>query len=170
MPREGRPGAAVHVADEVTGAACHAPGSAPGRAGPCSRFRHGSCSFMGFRRKADRMGYRRTMSASSLTGDKVINDRNEDLGRVEDLMLDVETGRVAYAVLSFGGFLGMGDKLFAVPWTAMRLDEDRKCFVFGVAKHTLESAPGFDKDHWPDLSSEEYARAIHSHFGQEYPT
>lgn len=110
------------------------------------------------------MGYRRTMSATSLTGDKVINSREEDLGKVEDIMLDVANGRVAYAVLSFGGFLGMGDKLFAIPWTAMRLDEDRKCFVLDVDKETLKNAPGFDKDHWPDLSNEEYARSIQTHW------
>jgi sporulation protein YlmC with PRC-barrel domain len=110
------------------------------------------------------MGYRRTMSATSLTGDKVINGREEDLGKIEDIMLDVSNGRVAYAVLSFGGFLGMGDKLFAIPWTAMRLDEDRKCFVLDVDKETLKTAPGFDKDHWPDLGNEEYARSIQTHW------
>jgi sporulation protein YlmC with PRC-barrel domain len=114
------------------------------------------------------MQYRRTMSASSLTGDKVINTQDQDLGKVEDIMLDVQTGRVAYAVLSFGGFLGVGDKLFAIPWTAMRLDEDRKCFVLDVPKETLDSAPGFDKDNWPDMSSEDYARSIHIHYGQPY--
>ena len=114
------------------------------------------------------MHYRRTMSSSSLTGDKVFNLANEDLGKIEDLMIDVETGRVAYAVLSFGGILGMGDKLFAIPWSALRLDEERKCFVLDVAKETLESAPGFDKDNWPDLSSVDYARSVYSHYGQKY--
>ena len=108
------------------------------------------------------MHYRRTMSSSSLTGDKVFNLQNEDLGKIEDLMID------AYAVLSFGGILGMGDKLFAIPWTALRLDEERKCFVLDVAKETLESAPGFDKDNWPDLSSVDYARSVYSHYGQKY--
>src|SRR6185503_17126902 len=116
------------------------------------------------------MHYRRTMSASSLTGDKVYNTMNEDLGKIEDMMIDVESGRVAYAVLSFGGFLGMGDKLFAIPWTALRLDEERKCFVLDVDKKTLETAPGFDKDHWPDLSSADYQRSVYTHYGQKYPT
>ncbi len=116
------------------------------------------------------MNYRRTMSASSLTGDKVYNTMNEDLGKIEDLMVDVESGRVAYAVLSFGGFLGMGDKLFAIPWSALRLDEERKCFVLDVDKKTLETAPGFDKDHWPDLSNVDYQQSVYSHYGQKYPT
>lgn len=111
------------------------------------------------------MSYRRTMSATSLTGDKVVNGQDQDLGKIEDIMLDVVSGRVAYAVLSFGGFLGMGNKLFAIPWTAMRLDEEHKCFVLDVDKNTLETAPGFDKDHWPDLSSDEYARSVQSHWG-----
>ena len=114
------------------------------------------------------MHYRRTMSASTLAGDKVFNSMNEDLGKIEDIMIDTETGRVAYAVLSFGGFLGLGDKLFAIPWSALRLDEERKAFILDVDKKTLETAPGFDKDNWPDLSSEEYARSVYSHYGRPY--
>jgi len=83
-------------------------------------------------------------------------------------MVDVESGRVAYAVLSFGGFLGMGNKLFALPWRALALDEERKCFILDIDKKTLESAPGFDKDHWPDLSDEDYARSVYTHYGQSY--
>jgi sporulation protein YlmC with PRC-barrel domain len=98
------------------------------------------------------MGLRRTMSAISMTGDRVVNSRDEHLGRIEDIMLDVETGRVAYAVLSFGGFLGLGDKLFAIPWAAMRLDEERNCFLLDVDRDALKNADGFDKDRWPDLA------------------
>jgi sporulation protein YlmC with PRC-barrel domain len=112
------------------------------------------------------MSHRRTMSAASLTGDKVVSAENESLGYIEDVMLDVETGRVAYAVLSFGGFLGLGNRLFAIPWTAMRLDDEQKCFVLEVDRETLKRAPGFDKDHWPDLGSDEYARTIDSHYNQ----
>src|SRR6266545_4609381 len=68
--------------------------------------------------------YRRVMGASTLTGDSVRNPAGEDLGKIEEIMIDVPTGRVAYAVLSFGGFLGLGDKLFAVPWGNLTLDED----------------------------------------------
>ncbi len=64
----------------------------------------------------------RVLSASTLTGDRVRNAAGEDLGKVEEIMLDVPGGRIAYAVLSFGGMLGIGDKLFAVPWSALRLD------------------------------------------------
>jgi len=71
-------------------------------------------------------------------------------------MIDIPSGRVAYAVLSFGGVLGMGNKLFAVPWSSLKVDEDEKCFILDVNKKMLEGAPGFDKSHWPDMGSEVY--------------
>ena len=62
------------------------------------------------------------------------NSAGEDLGKIEEIMIDIPTGRVAYAVLSFGGFLGMGNKLFAVPWDAFTVDEDKKQFILNVDK------------------------------------
>lgn len=72
---------------------------------------------------------------------------------------------MAYAVLSFGGFLGVGDKLFAVPWHALELDPDNKCFVLDVEKDRLKNAPGFDKDHWPSMADERWATDLHAHYG-----
>src|SRR5579863_8144740 len=89
----------------------------------------------------------RVLAADTLTGDKVVNLQKEDLGKIEHLMIDLETGRIAYAVLSFGGFLGMGDKLFAIPWSALALDTVEKRFILNVDKELLKRAPGFDKDH-----------------------
>jgi len=105
------------------------------------------------------------MSADTLEGEKVRNTTGDDLGSVEHIMLDVPTGKIAYAVLSFGGFLGMGDKLFAVPWLALKLDTENKCFVLDASKDQLEKAPGFDKDHWPSMADETWGRGIHSHYG-----
>jgi sporulation protein YlmC with PRC-barrel domain len=107
---------------------------------------------------------RRTLSASTLKGDPVRNSRGEDLGKAEDLMIDLETGRIAYVVLSFGGFLGMGEKLFAVPWSAMTVDLDRHCFILDVPKERLKDAPGFDKDNWPDFSDEAWGSQIYSFY------
>jgi len=105
------------------------------------------------------------MSADSLTGDSVVNAAGEDLGKIEAIMLDVPRGRVAYAVLSFGGFLGMGDKLFAIPWETLTLDADRECFILDVDKERLKSAPGFDKSHWPAMADPQWANNIHSYYG-----
>ncbi len=104
------------------------------------------------------------MDADTLIGDSVVNASGEDLGKIEAIMLDVTSGRIAYAVLSFGGFLGMGDKLFAIPWSALTLDTDQKCFTLSVAKERLEKAPGFDKDHWPSMADTTWATEIHSYY------
>jgi len=109
--------------------------------------------------------FRRVMSASTLTGDRVRNQAGEDLGKVDDIMIDVPTGRIAYAVLSFGGFLGMGDKLFAIPWSSFTLDEDEKCFILNIDKATLENAPGFDKDNWPDMAEPSFRSQIYDYYG-----
>src|SRR5512144_1443094 len=104
------------------------------------------------------------MDAATLIGDSVVNDAGEDLGKIEAIMLDVTTGKIAYAVLSFGGFLGMGDKLFAIPWSALTLDAEQKCFVLNVAKERLENAPGFDKDHWPSMADPTWATDVHTYY------
>jgi sporulation protein YlmC with PRC-barrel domain len=109
--------------------------------------------------------FRRTLGASTLKNDKVVNLEGQDIGRIEELMIDVTTGRVAYAVLSFGGFMGIGNKLFALPWSALTVDEQKKRFVVNITKDALEKMPGFDKDHWPDLSDLEYATGVYRKWG-----
>lgn len=109
--------------------------------------------------------FRRTLGSKTLVGDKVVNLAGEDIGQIEELMIDVTTGRVAYAVLSFGGFLGIRTKLFALPWSAITVDEARKRFVVNVTKESLERMPGFDKDNWPDLSDLDYATGVYRHWG-----
>ncbi len=108
---------------------------------------------------------RRVVSADSMTGDSVRNLSGDDLGNVQEIMLDVNDGSIAYAVLSFGGFLGMGDKLFAVPWKALTLVQDEEHFLLDVDKSVLEDAPGFDKDKWPDFSDPNWGQGIHDHYG-----
>ncbi len=105
------------------------------------------------------------MGADTLIGTDVYNEQSENLGDIKEIMLDMRTGRVEYAVLSFGGFLGMGEKLFAVPWSALKQDADRKCFVLNVDKARLESAPGFDKDNWPNMVDPTWATTIHNYYG-----
>ncbi|MDP1756942.1 MAG: PRC-barrel domain-containing protein [Pseudohongiella sp.] len=105
------------------------------------------------------------LSSSSISGDKVVNRQGEDLGDIKDLMIDVDTGRVAYAVLEFGGFLGLGSKLFAVPLSAMEVDTANHRFIFDQNKESLDSAPGFDKDHWPNFADRDWGASVHSHYG-----
>jgi len=105
------------------------------------------------------------MGADTLIGNDVYNRDGEDLGDVKEIMLDMRSGRVSYAVLSFGGFMGMGEKLFAVPWDALKLDTENKRFTLNVNKQQLESAPGFDKDHWPDMADATWEKSIHAYYG-----
>jgi sporulation protein YlmC with PRC-barrel domain len=107
----------------------------------------------------------RVLAADTLTGDKVVNRQQEDLGTIEHLMIDMEKGRVAYAVLSFGGFLGMGDKLFAIPWSALAIDTNEKQFILDVDKDLLKGAPGFDKRHWPDMADHAWGTDVASFYG-----
>lgn len=105
------------------------------------------------------------MGASTLIGDSVVNQNGDDLGDLKEVMVDMRSGSIGYAVLSFGGFLGMGDKLFAVPWNALTLDTVNKHLVLNVDKKRLEDAPGFDKDHWPDMADPIWETEIHSYYG-----
>ena len=110
------------------------------------------------------------MGADTLMGNDVFNNEGVDLGDVQEIMLDMRNGQVSYAVLSFGGFLGMGEKLFAVPWVALTLDTTNKRFILNVEKERLAHAPGFDKDKWPDMADPRWAKEIHSYYGVEPET
>lgn len=107
----------------------------------------------------------RLMGADTLLGNDVYNMNNEDLGDIKEIMLDMTNGQVAYAVLSYGGILGMGERLFAVPWDALQLDTENKRFILNVDKERLENAPGFDKDHWPDMADPTWKEQIQAFYG-----
>jgi len=107
------------------------------------------------------------MGANTLLGEDVYNHRGEDLGDIKEFMLDMRTGNVSYAVLSFGGFLGMGEKLFAVPWNALTLDTVNKRFILKVEKDQLKDAPGFDADRWPDMNNPDWVKGINSYYGTD---
>ena len=108
------------------------------------------------------------MGANTLLGNDVYNKDGEDLGDIKEFMIDMSSGKVAYAVLSFGGVLGMGDKLFAVPWAALVLDTTNKRFTLDVLKTALKDAPGFDKDNWPSMSDNTWASSVHKFYGTPY--
>lgn len=110
---------------------------------------------------------RRVLRASTLEGNRVVNRQDESLGKIEDLMIDLDRGRIAYAVLSFGGVLGIGDKLFAIPWQALSFDPAQKRFILGVDKSLLDRAPGFDKNNWPDMADPAWGAQLYGYYG--YP-
>lgn len=101
----------------------------------------------------------------SILGAKVVNEEGEDLGTIEDLVIDTKDNRVAYAILSLGGFWGMGDKQFAIPWEAIAFDISAKTAVLNVDKERLKNAPGFDRDQWPNMTDTTWGSQIHSHYG-----
>ncbi len=104
------------------------------------------------------------LSASTMQGTDVKSPTGDSLGDIEDLMIDLTTGRVAYAVVSFGGLLGIGNKLFAVPLRALKQDAADQCFILNTTKDALDNAHGFDKDHWPDFADRAWQTAVHKHY------
>lgn len=106
------------------------------------------------------------IKGSTFIGMDVMNPAGENLGDIEDLMIDLSEGRIAYAVLSFGGFLGMGDKFFAIPPDVLELSADGDSLILNVDKSTLENAPGFDKDNWPDMADRQWGSSIYSYYGR----
>lgn len=105
------------------------------------------------------------LSADSLVNTDVHNLEGENIGTVTNLMIDIDFGKIAYAVLSFGGFMGLGDKLFAIPWSSLTVDTETERFVLNVDKTVLESAEGFDQDDWPDWSDLAWNETIYTTFG-----
>ncbi|MCK6431932.1 MAG: PRC-barrel domain-containing protein [Burkholderiaceae bacterium] len=108
------------------------------------------------------------MGADTLLGNDVCNKDGEELGDIKEFMIDMASGKIAYAVLSFGGLLGLGDKLFAVPWAALKLDTVNKRFTLDVPKTVLKEAPGFDRQHWPSMSDRTWASGVHRFYGLPY--
>jgi len=108
------------------------------------------------------------VSASKIIGEAVVNRQNEDLGKIHELVIDAKDGRLAYAVLSFGGFMGMGNKLFALPWKAFQFAETENKLVLNVDKEKLKAAPGFDKDaKWPDFADRTWGTTIYKYYGYD---
>lgn len=109
----------------------------------------------------------RTLSSGTLTGTSAVNRQNEKIGKIEELMLDLNSGQVAYAVLSFGGIFGIGDKLFAIPWEMIEVDTTNHQVVIDISKDKLKNAPGFDKNNWPDTANLAWLTEVYDYYG--YP-
>lgn len=128
-------------------------------------YRAAKTAIVGGRGSADGPGPE-IMAASTLQGDAVVNELGVDLGKIKEIMIDVPSGNVAYAVLSSGGLLGIGDKLFAIPWEALTLDTEHKRFILDIDAERLEAAPGFDKDHWPSTADRAWTSEMQAYYGQ----
>ncbi|MFM0473668.1 PRC-barrel domain-containing protein [Paraburkholderia sp. 22098] len=107
------------------------------------------------------------MAAATLDGTKVMSSDGEHVGKISDIMLDVRNGRIAYAVLSEGGFLGMGANLHAIPWSALTLDTDQKCFFVDITAQRLKDDPGFDPDHWPSMADPTWGESTYSYYNRQ---
>ena len=108
---------------------------------------------------------RQLLPASTIEGTAVQNAAGEDLGEINEIMIDLDQGRIAYAVLSFGGFLGLENKLFAIPWEALKIGSAGDVFILNVPREKLEHAPGFDQDQWPDWADPSWGETIHTYYG-----
>lgn len=105
------------------------------------------------------------MGAHTLVGDPVHNLKGERLGEIREIMLDMRSGTIAYAVVAHGGLFHLGAKLFAVPWQALTLDPAHKRFILNIDKATLDDAPGFDPQHWPNMANPAWAAQVHRYYG-----
>lgn len=106
------------------------------------------------------MTYRKVIKASEVTGVEVKNSAGENLGKVNEVVIDKAHGNVSYLVLDFGGFLGFGNKFFAIPWNVFTYNEVEDCFMLDLNKEQLKDAPGFDKNDWPNFTSPNVLRTI----------
>ena len=104
------------------------------------------------------------VKASSIIGTNVVNPKGESLGNIEEVVIDLRAGKVAYVVVSFGHFLSGGQKLFAIPFSAFEYNVTKNEYVLDVSKHRLEAAPGFDSDHWPSMADEKWNRDVHKYY------
>lgn len=98
-------------------------------------------------------------------GVEVKNNADEHLGKIKEIMLDKISGQTAYVVLDSGSFLGLGGKYFALPWSCFSYDAIESCFRVDIDKERLKNAPGFDKDHWPDMADRDWGKRVFSYYG-----
>jgi len=110
------------------------------------------------------------VSASKIIGETVVNLQGEKVGKIDELVIDAQKNRIMYAVLSFGGFMGMGNKLFAMPWEAFKFSATENKLILNVDKEKLKAAPGFEKgDEWPDFKDKLWGESIYTYYNYTPP-
>ena len=109
----------------------------------------------------------RVLAVSTLRGTRVHNFAGEVLGKVDEFVVDLGSGRISYVVLSLGGFLRIGDKLFPVPWELFSTRAENHEFFLDMDKQMLLDAPSFERTRWPDMEDAAWASNIHAHYAQK---
>ena len=104
------------------------------------------------------------VKASSIIGTDVVNPKGENLGDIKEVVIDPRSGKVAYVVVEFGGFLSLGQKLFAIPFSAFEYNVTKNEYVLDVPKERLKTAPGFDSAHWPAMADEKWNRDVYKYY------
>ncbi|TAL64013.1 MAG: PRC-barrel domain containing protein [Legionella sp.] len=112
------------------------------------------------------MTFRKIVKSSEVTGVDVKNLAGDNLGNINEVVIDKAQGNVSYLVLDFGGVLGFGNKFFAIPWHMFSYNEEKDCFILNLDKEMLKNAPGFDKDNWPNFTSPNTATSIEQFYTQ----
>jgi sporulation protein YlmC with PRC-barrel domain len=107
----------------------------------------------------------RLISADKVEGTAVYNPAGEKIGKIENIMIDKQSGKVAYAVMSFGGFLGIGDKHYPLPWSMLKYDTRLGGYVVNLDKKVLEGAPSYESRDRIDWDDEKWGRRVHDYYG-----
>jgi sporulation protein YlmC with PRC-barrel domain len=105
------------------------------------------------------------LSASTLTGDPVVNHEGERLGTLKEIMIDLDRGEIGYAVLSRGELAGIGERLFAVPWSLFTVDTAQHQLLLDIDAGALDDAQGFDPDDWPRFDDQDWGGRLHDSYG-----
>jgi hypothetical protein len=114
---------------------------------------------------SEKIGHEVVRASQDVKGKTVKNLSDETLGKLIEVMIDKISGKVAYVVLESGSFLGMGGKLFALPWNSIDYDPNNECFILDVDKERLKNAPGFDKDNWPNMADKQWGASVSDYYG-----
>ena len=102
---------------------------------------------------------------STLLGNDAVNSKGESLAQLREIVLDVSAGTIAYAVLSLGGVLGIGERLLAIPWEALRREPENQRLILDLPHDQLAKAPSFNKNDWPDMSNPEWGESVYGYYG-----
>lgn len=104
------------------------------------------------------------ISSDKVNGTVVYNPNGEKLGSIDHLMIDKLSGQVRYAVMEFGGFLGIGTDRYPLPWNSMKYDTGLEGYVVSLSKEQLENAPRYAQDAYPEYT-EDYGRKVYDYYG-----